>query len=178
MMHAVSDIHDKEGMKGFYRGLVPSVTQIMPYMGLVFLSYDMLCTSFEWLRSQNVFQKDHKMTQDMICGSLASIIGKVGVFPLDTVRKRLQVQGPHRTDYIISSIPCYTRESTVACLRAIIQTEGFLALYKGIVPGLLKVAPAGAVNFLVFEWAKNVIVNLKESGVEILPDSPVPANIS
>ncbi|KAG0168421.1 mitochondrial thiamine pyrophosphate transporter [Apophysomyces sp. BC1015] len=178
MVHAFSDIHETEGLRGFYRGLIPSVTQIMPYMGLVFLSYDSLCTSFTWLKSQGMIHGDHKMAQDMICGSIASIIGKVGVFPLDTVRKRLQVQGPHRMDYVISSIPCYSRNSTFACLRSIARTEGLLALYKGIVPGLLKVGPAGAVNFLVFEWAKDTVVKLKDRGLEILPDSIVSVDIS
>jgi solute carrier family 25 thiamine pyrophosphate transporter 19 len=114
---------------------------------------------------------------DMICGSLAGVISKTGVFPLDVVRKRLQVQGPHRLDYILSTIPCYSKNSVVDCIQKIVRTEGFWALYKGLAPGLLKAGPAGAVNFLVFELAKDGIMHLKESGYQILPDTSSSINL-
>ncbi|KAI8087375.1 mitochondrial carrier domain-containing protein [Thamnidium elegans] len=37
---AMVDIYNKEGPRGFYRGLWPAIIQIMPYMGLLFSSYD------------------------------------------------------------------------------------------------------------------------------------------
>lgn len=97
----------------------------------------------------------------MTCGALAGILSKWGVFPLDVVRRRLQVQGRHRADYVIASIPEYSRKSVLACIRAIVQKEGVLALYKGLVPGLIKVGPASAINFLVFEKSKRVLLYLK-----------------
>ena len=50
MAHAVADIYEKEGIRGFYRGLGPSITQIMPYMGLMFFSYEGLCSMMETLK--------------------------------------------------------------------------------------------------------------------------------
>lgn len=108
----------------------------------------------------------------MICGSLAGIISKTGVFPLDVVRKRLQVQGPHLQEYVLSTIPSYAKyNSVLGCMRRIVQTEGFFALYKGIVPGLLKAGPSGAVYFLMFELAKDGITWFKDSGFHFLPDN-------
>ena len=106
----------------------------------------------------------------MACGSLAGIISKTGVFPLDVIRKRLQVQGPHRTNYVLSSIPCYAGNSVLRCMQNIIRFEGFLALYKGLVPGLLKAGPAGAVNFLVFELSKDIITHMKETEFQLIPE--------
>lgn len=106
----------------------------------------------------------------MLCGSLAGIISKTGVFPLDVVRKRLQVQGPHLSEYVVSTIPNYTQQSVVGCLKKIIRTEGPLGLYKGIVPGLLKAGPSGAIYFLMFELAKDSIIYFNESGLQILPE--------
>lgn len=104
----------------------------------------------------------------MLCGSLAGIISKTGVFPLDVVRKRLQVQGPHLQEYVVSSIPSYTHNnSVIGCMKKIVHTEGFWALYKGIVPGLLKAGPSGAVYFLMFELAKDGITHLKEHGFQL-----------
>lgn len=106
----------------------------------------------------------------MICGSLAGIISKTGVFPLDVVRKRLQVQGPHLQEYVVSAIPSYANHnSVIGCMKKIVRTEGFWALYKGIVPGLLKAGPSGAVYFLMFELAKDGITSMKESGFHISP---------
>ena len=92
----------------------------------------------------------------MICGSLAGIISKTGVFPLDVVRKRLQVQGPHLMEYVVSTIPSYAQQNTViGCMRKIVYTEGVLGLYKGIV------------------LAKDGITNLKESGFQVVPEKSV-----
>lgn len=98
---------------------------------------------------------------DGTCGALAGILSKCGVFPLDVVRRRLQVQGRHRTDYVIASIPEYSQKSVLACMKAIVQKEGALALYKGLIPGLVKVGPASAINFLVFEKSKRLLVYFK-----------------
>lgn len=47
---AVRVIHQEEGIRGMYRGLAPSILQIMPYMGLVFGSYDWMKKGFAWSR--------------------------------------------------------------------------------------------------------------------------------
>ncbi|KAI8328082.1 mitochondrial carrier domain-containing protein [Choanephora cucurbitarum] len=171
IMHAVCDIHEKEGIRGFYRGLGSSITQIMPYMGLMFFSYEGLCSIVQSFKDKQIIPEDYKRTGDMACGSLAGIISKTGVFPLDVVRKRLQVQGPHLSEYVVSSIPSYSREnSVVGCMRKMIATEGFFSLYKGLVPGLLKAGPSGAVYFLMFELAKDGLTSLKESGFQMIPE--------
>lgn len=112
----------------------------------------------------------------MISGSLAGIVSKTGVFPLDVVRKRLQAQGPHRTKYAVPGIPEYSsRVSVFSCMRTIVKTEGVLALYKGLFPGLLKAGPASAVNFAVFELSKDVFLRLKASGIVLSADASLVA---
>lgn len=46
----MSDIYKNEGAVGFYRGLWPAIVQIMPYMGLLFSSYDIFAKGFKKLR--------------------------------------------------------------------------------------------------------------------------------
>ncbi|KAG2179673.1 hypothetical protein INT44_006521 [Umbelopsis vinacea] len=162
VIQAIKEITQTEGVRGLYWGLGPSITQIMPYMGLVFMSYEMLSSAFSWMRVNKMLSEDHRVLQDGTCGALAGLISKFGVFPLDVVRRRLQVQGRHRTDYVIASIPEYSRKSVLACMKVIVQKEGALALYKGLVPGLVKVGPASAINFLVFEKSKRLIVYFKQ----------------
>lgn len=40
-------------------------------------------------------------------------------------------------------------------LFRIIQTEGTAGLYKGIVPSIIKAAPAGAVTFVAYEFTSD-----------------------
>lgn len=80
---------------------------------------------------------------------------------MDLIRKRLQIQGPHVDSYAIANAPRYKTQSVYFCLREIIRTEGFLALYKGLIPGLIKAAPASAVTFLVFGKSIEFISRLK-----------------
>ncbi|KAG1216995.1 hypothetical protein G6F35_009563 [Rhizopus arrhizus] len=144
LSHAILDINEKEGIKGFYRGLGSSIIQIMPYMGLMFFSYEGLSSIIQNLKDKQIISDKYNKTENMICGSLSGIISKAGVFPLDVVRKRLQVQGPRISEYVVSSIPTYSHQtSAISCMKHIVCTEGFWALFKGIVPGLLKAGPSG-----------------------------------
>jgi hypothetical protein len=48
-------IYHNEGPKGFYRGLWPAIIQIMPYMGLLFSSYDLFSKGFKKMRVSSNF---------------------------------------------------------------------------------------------------------------------------
>jgi solute carrier family 25 thiamine pyrophosphate transporter 19 len=75
-------------------------------------------------------------------------------------RKRLQVQGPTRTAYLVDSIPKYGPKMTlVSGIISIIKTEGWLSLYKGLWPALLKSGPSSAITFLIYEQCKECFVH-------------------
>jgi solute carrier family 25 thiamine pyrophosphate transporter 19 len=67
---------------------------------------------------------------DATAGIMASIIAKTGVFPLDLIRKRLQVQGPTRSRYVNKNIPEY--KGVFRSMREIIKAEGLRGLYRGL----------------------------------------------
>ncbi|RUS31414.1 mitochondrial carrier domain-containing protein, partial [Jimgerdemannia flammicorona] len=190
IVHAFRYIYVEEGVRGFYRGVVPSVVQIMPYMGLMFGSFDAFKRGIEWLKvsgvssvqklrksvcaitlhaltqtialqERNHFPTTNSTVEDTLCGALAGIFSKTGVFPMDVVRKRLQVQGPHRKDCVIANVPRYSGPMFL-CIHQIIKHEGFFALYKGLVPGIVKAAPASAVTFLVYGKTREVLERWRE----------------
>jgi len=153
---AMRQIVANEGVQGFYRGIGPSLAQIVPYMALMFWTYDSVK-----LRITNRFGKINGALADATSGAIAGMLSKTGVYPLDTVRKRLQVQGPARTQYVIPSVPLHTR-GTWHTIMEIVKREGTLALYKGLGPTLLKTAPATAVTFLVYGRTKELFLRLNE----------------
>ncbi|RKP04808.1 mitochondrial carrier domain-containing protein [Thamnocephalis sphaerospora] len=151
ILSTLREIVATEGVRGLYRGLVPSIVQIVPYMGLMFGSYE----SLRRVWSQLDFSRRLDSLGDALCGGTAGIISKTGVFPLDVVRKRLQIQGPSRRKYAVSDVPRYTGR-LIATTRQMVRHEGVASLYRGYVPGMLKAAPAAAVTFFVYgrlrEW--------------------------
>jgi solute carrier family 25 thiamine pyrophosphate transporter 19 len=94
-------------------------------------------------------------TGDAAAGILASVVAKTGVFPLDLVRKRLQVQGPHRARYVHHNIPEY--HGVVRTIAAIIKLQGVRGLYRGLTVSLFKAAPASAVTMWTYERVLNVL---------------------
>ncbi|KAJ3049948.1 mitochondrial thiamine pyrophosphate transporter [Rhizophlyctis rosea] len=152
IIQAIRLITRNEGIAGFYRGVGPSVAAIIPQMGIVFESYSIFKKGGKRLMKTPIGKTVNEYVNgidNFVAGGLAGMAGKTAVMPFDVVRKRLQIQGPDRNAYSVGAVPSYS--GTFNCVRQIIRQEGFLALYKGLVPALLKAAPASAITFLVFE---------------------------
>ena len=88
----------------------------------------------------------------LLCAACAGTTASLIVFPLDLVRRRQQ-------------IAVGTKPSIVTIVRQAVAADGFKGLYRGIVPELVKVVPAVALNFYFYELFRQVILN----GVHIAP---------
>jgi solute carrier family 25 thiamine pyrophosphate transporter 19 len=150
---SIVDIARHEGVAGFFRGSSAAIVQIVPYMGLFFSAYE----GFRPIMA-NV---DHMPfgTGDAAAGICASVLAKTGVFPLDLVRKRLQVQGPTRTRYVHRNIPEYT--GVFRSIRMILRTQGVRGLYRGLTVSLLKAAPASAVTMWTYERVLRILQEME-----------------
>lgn len=120
---SIRDIAVNEGPRGFFQGLGAGVGQIIPYMGIFFATYESLRLPLGTL--QMPFGSG-----DACAGVIASVIAKTGIFPLDLIRKRLQVQGPTRERYVHKNIPAYN--GVFKTMRHIIQNEGYRGIYRGL----------------------------------------------
>ena len=145
----VRDIWYEEGMKGFFQGLGAGVGQIIPYMGLFFSTY-------ETLRPPLSSMSLPFGSGDATAGVLAGVAAKTGVFPLDLIRKRLQVQGPARARYLGGHIPIYS-EGVWRTGLSILKREGWKGLYRGLSVGLVKSAPASAITMWTYERSIQVM---------------------
>lgn len=155
LLASVRHIAQNEGPTGFFRGLGAGVAQIVPYMGLFFASYEGL--------KPVLASSDIPMpfgTSDAVAGVIASILSKTAVYPLDTTRKRLQVQGPMRTQFVHRNIPEY--KGVVNTLVHIAKHEGRRGMYRGLTVSLLKAAPASAVTMWTYERAMSALLHLEK----------------
>ncbi|KAL9123017.1 MAG: hypothetical protein Q9187_000431 [Circinaria calcarea] len=149
LLGSVRDIARSEGVPGFFQGLGAGVGQIVPYMGLFFSTYETLRPPLKELSLP-------LGSGDAVAGILASVSAKTGVFPLDLIRKRLQVQGPTRERFAGGMVPLYG-SGIWRTAREIVGREGWRGLYKGLGVGLVKAAPASAVTMWTYEKALGLL---------------------
>ncbi|XP_030341134.1 mitochondrial 2-oxodicarboxylate carrier isoform X2 [Strigops habroptila] len=76
----------------------------------------------------------------LVSGTIASIIN----IPFDVAKSR--IQGPQPVPGEIKYRTCFKTMATVY------KEEGYLALYKGLVPKIMRLGPGGAVMLLVYEY--------------------------
>ena len=91
------------------------------------------------------------------CGYGRSDIGgasKLLVYPLDTVKKRLQVQA--------YSLEIDRYKGTVDCLLKIVKQEGVGSLYRGIVPSVMKNTIATSLSFSLYILSYNTFTGLTD----------------
>ncbi|KAL3847165.1 hypothetical protein ACJMK2_018091 [Sinanodonta woodiana] len=97
---------------------------------------------------------DSKTWQPFVFGGIASVTAECGTFPIDTTKTRLQVQG-QKIDVRLTE--CRYRGMFHAMFR-IFKEEGYLALYSGIAPAILRQATYGTIKIGVYQHLKRVFV--------------------
>lgn len=142
-------IKHEEGVRGFFQGLGAGVGQVVPHMGLFFAAY-------ETLRPQLAHLSLPLGSGDATAGVIAGVIAKTGVFPLDVIRKRLQVQGPMRSRFAGGMVPHYGK-TVWSTGKTIWLKEGWRGLYRGLGVSLIKSAPASAITMWTYERTLKIL---------------------
>ena len=143
-------LYSEGGLLSFYRGLAAACLAVAPQSGLQFGLYS-LATN---LLADLVTKTDLSLGEDVItvqgslvCGALAGLTTKTILYPLDVVKKRLQVSGWSEGRAGLGETPQYS--SMRDCLARIVRTEGGRALYKGFTPALIKAVSTTSIHFMV-----------------------------
>ncbi|KAG0058144.1 hypothetical protein BGZ89_001526 [Linnemannia elongata] len=119
-------IYTKEGgVIGLYRGLGPTLTGVAPYVALNFQAYEVLRTHLT-----PPGEVAPSVGMKLVCGAVAGSFAQTVTYPLDVLRRRMQVTGMDAVSYKYSS--------TWDGVKKIIKQEGVRGLYKGMVPNYLK----------------------------------------
>ena len=156
---AIWEIGRDEGFKGFFRGLGPGLAGIVPFMGIFFVTYEKLRMALGgWHMPWG--------SGDATAGIIASVMSKTAIFPLDLVRKRIQIQGPTRGRYVYGDMTEY--KSALGALRTIVRTEGFRGLFKGLPISLIKAAPASAVTVWTYERTLNFLMSMDKDKEDVV----------
>lgn len=135
------------GVVALYRGIIPTVAGVAPYVGLNFMVYESFRKSLtpEGEKNPNALRK-------LLAGAMSGAIAQTCTYPFDVLRRRFQIN--------TMSGMGYQYKSVFDAIRVIVAQEGLKGLYKGIVPNLLKVAPSMASSWLSFEMTRDFLVGL------------------
>jgi len=131
----VKQLYREGGIRSIYKGTFATLLRDMPASGMYFMTYECL---------QRLMTKDGEklgLVSTIVAGGSAGIANWIVGMPPDVLKSRLQT-APHGT---------YTGIGDV--FKRLMRQEGPKALYKGVVPVMLRAFPANAACFLGFEVA-------------------------
>ncbi|XP_038193508.1 mitochondrial 2-oxodicarboxylate carrier isoform X3 [Arvicola amphibius] len=169
-----------EGLFGFYKGILPPILAETPKRAVKFSTFEqykkllgyvslspgltfaiaglgsgvteaVVVNPFEVVKvglqvNRNSFTEDPTLEflRKFGIGFLSGTMGSVFNIPFDVAKSR--IQGPQPVPGEIKYRNCFKTMATVY------QEEGILALYKGLLPKVMRLGPGGAVMLLVYEY--------------------------
>lgn len=173
MMDAAFKMATQEGITSFYRGLVPSLIQIMPFSGLVFgfnrlfkqlwfkvhsqlQEMDIIENESAQLKADVLKPSGGSVMQSAVCGAAAGFCAKAIVYPLDLLKKRLQVRGFGYARKEFGAHHDY--QGLRDGIQQILRSESLSGFYKGFYPSVMKSATSTAIQFVVYEQIIRLLI--------------------
>ena len=152
----VQHVSPRSGLSNFYRGFSPTLVGMVPYAGVSFLTHD---TVGDMLRvpglaqyttipssSTTVTQRPQlKYWAQLTAGALAGLISQTASYPLEVIRRRMQVGGAVGDGHRLGIAETASR---------IYAEKGFRGFWVGLTIGYVKVVPMVAMSFFVYERTK------------------------
>lgn len=157
ILHAARVITKEEGTLALYKGWLPSVIGVIPYVGLNFAVYETLKAS---LLQQYDLRDERELSVGarLGCGAIAGTFGQTVAYPFDVARRRLQVSGWQGAKQLHASQgEAIVYRGMMDCFVRTVKEEGVQALFKGLAPNYVKVVPSIAIAFVTYEQVKEML---------------------
>ncbi len=138
MTNAFVTMYRTEGVASLLKGLGPTLAGVAPYAALNFATYDLVKKQYYGAGGAQ------SSMSNLVLGGFSGTLAASACYPLDTVRRRMQMKGK-------------VYDNMFDALRTISRTEGVRGFYRGWVANTLKVAPMSAIRFVSYEALKNVL---------------------
>lgn len=129
----------ESGPAGFLAGLRPTLVSTVATSGCFFWAYSI---------SRSIVQShsDKFYGLEAICGFVAGATAKAATFPLDTLRKRMQMT---------------LQQKAVQTFFRYLAKHGVFGFYRGFGVSLLKSAPSSAISVATYEYAISATRSLR-----------------
>lgn len=157
---AWSELIKNEGPKALWKGLGANMIRVAPYGAINFFVYDYCKQQYKKFRVRFLDEDESTLSQSSnplptLCfGALAGAAAQTGVYPIELVQRRMQVQGMKTLAQGAKNAKQY--KNVVHGIIQIARAEGIPALYAGLIPNYTKIFPSAAVSFYVYELLKEL----------------------
>ena len=135
-----------------YRGLGMTLTVAVPNVAVSFGTYGMMREALaaggyadDSATPNGAGNFARNLGATVVCAGMSGVIGTLMTFPVDVVRRRLQVSGMQEE---------FAQRSAAGEVAHILRSEGPSGMWRGITPELLKIVPMISITFLVYEQTK------------------------
>lgn len=157
---AVESVAPRVGLVNFYRGFAPTLLGMLPYAGVSFLTHD---TMTDLLHHPSIAEhttlpkkKNHpegkpaalRSWAELTAGGVAGMISQTSSYPLEVVRRRMQVGG---------AVGDGRRLRVGETAAMIFRERGIRGFFVGLTIGYVKVVPLAAVSFYTYERMKLIL---------------------
>lgn len=149
MVNTAKKMWAQGGTRAYFRGLLWGLIGQYPYSAIDLTTYEYTKRWYTRRRIAQGFGEEEAKPGAAVTAAIGGFSGAFGasvVWPLNLLRTRLQTSGTVLHPQVYTGIVDVTRKT--------IQQEGWHGLFKGITPNLIKVVPAVAITYTVYEQAK------------------------
>ena len=133
------ELYQQKGLRGFFAGSSPALLSIVPYMGLNFALHDVMVS---YTDDSSKGDNNKSSVISGLAGMGAGVISKCLVYPLDTVKKRLQAQAfwgsktveTRNTNYnsaLSQNSSVLTRKKVVGAVNVCARKQAPVMVYNG-----------------------------------------------
>lgn len=153
---AVRTIASEHGIKGLYAGIGACGLRQASGVGVRFAVYG---------RIKSVLTTDPpQMWQSALAGGITGCVSTALNNPIDVVKTRIEAQdGAGAKEYT----------NWWQCMRSIVRQEGFLVLYRGMAPRMMKISIGQAITFTAYESYTEAFSGLADTLGSMLTLRPV-----
>ncbi|KAI1495274.1 calcium dependent mitochondrial carrier protein [Biscogniauxia mediterranea] len=152
LFSAITELYKSGGIRGFFAGNGLNVVKIMPETAIRFGAYEAAKRTLANLEGHGDAQHINPYSK-FVAGGVAGMVAQVCVYPLDTLKFRLQseyVSGGARGNALL-----------LETARKMFAEGGFRAAYRGVTMGLIGMFPYSAIDMGTFEFLKTTYVRYK-----------------
>ncbi|KAF9332484.1 hypothetical protein BG006_004626 [Podila minutissima] len=147
----------------FYRGFLCTVAGMVPYAGVSFFTHDVMqefCREhLPWTLKPNqsrglpdkngdYSRPELRTVAELACGGIAGAISQTSAYPLEVVRRKMQVAGALNPEVFVGMWET---------ARRLYIVKGARGFFVGLSIGYLKVTPMVAISFTVYERMKTLL---------------------
>lgn len=147
MLNTIKEVYSTRGLPGFVQGAMPTILRQIGNSMVRFTVYTSL--------KKKLTTPGQQISEPIAftLGAVSSLAVVAVTQPLDVVKTRMMSKYAWKE---------YT--NALNCCYQIFITEGWVSLYKGAVPRLLKVGLSGGVSFGIYQYVENMINQMQYDG--------------